>query len=723
MAVIGKIRRQKWLLTGSMAVALLLFIAMLMFDNPNQSFLGGSATLVGEIEGRKIENSEFNATYEMLYRNQSGDAYAQRNYLWNFFVEEALIKKYAELIGLGVSKTELLDLQFSADNNRLSPIISSRYVNQNTGQLDRAQLDQLKNIITTNQIDQMISNGQLPADFKARWAYQENEIIKERLQTKLANLVSKALYTPTWMAEMISADQNTKVDFEYVLVPFDEIDNGEVSLEEEDYEAYFEEVKEQFRQDEETRKLEYVVLNVVPTAEDSATIRQRIANLIDDFANAEDDSLFVETNYGSIDAAYFQKDKLSPVIADTISKLAIGAVYGPYLDAGEFKAVKLLDKKVVPDSVKARHILRRVEDQNSYLSAVKTIDSLKTLIETGAASFDSLAPIFSEDLSNASKGGDLGYFSQGVMVKPFNDLCFFEAEPGKVYKVTTQFGVHLVEVTDRKFSNQPEDSYKVAYISQQIVPSQQTQDAIRERAVELIENNPTLEDLRKAAAAKGLSTEVSAPLKKNDYVVGDLGASEGSREMVRWAFGLDPNAGEPNVGDVAPREFSFQAANQFYTEKYVVAGLHSIRSKGLPSYKDVIAEIEPAVINRKKGKIISERINGSTDLTAIANMFSTKVDTALNVTLASAFIPNVGAEPKVVAKAYKLEIGQVAPSVIGNAGVFSVKLTNKPAPAPVANLAQVKVSNQQGMRSLVRTRLMQALKKNADITDNRSRFF
>ncbi len=723
MALIGKIRGQKWLLTGSMAVALFLFIAMLMFDNPNQSFMGGSATMVGEIEGRKIENSEFNATYDMLYRNQTGDTYAQRTYLWNYFVEEALVKKYAELIGLGVSKTELLDLQFSADNTRLSPIITSRYVNPNTGQLDRAQLDQLKTIITANQIDQMIANGQLPADFRARWAYQENEIIKDRLQTKLANLVAKAMYTPTWMAEMISEDQNTKVDFEYVMVPFDEIDNAEVSLEEADYKAYFDEVKEQFRQDEETRKLEYVVLNVIPTAEDSANIRQRIADLVDDFAKAEDDSLFVETNYGTIDVAYFKKDQLSPAIADTIADLQVGQVYGPYLDAGEYKAVKLLDKKVIPDSVKARHILRRAEDQASYLAAVKTIDSLKTLIETGAASFDSLAPIFSQDPSNAGKGGDLGFFAQGTMVKPFNDVCFFQAEPGKVYSVTTQFGVHLIEVTDRKFGDKREESYQVAYISQQIVPSQETQDAVREQALELIENNATLADLRKSAAEKGLSTEVSGPLKKNDYIVGDLGAGEGSREMVRWAFGLDLNAEEPQVGDVAPRDFGFQAANQFYTEKYVVAGLHSIRPEGLPDYQDVKAEIEPAVINRKKGEIIAGRIDGKTDLASIANMFSTKVDTALNVTLASAFIPNVGAEPKVVAKAYKTEIGQVAPPVVGNAGVFSVKPTNKPAPAPAANIAQVKVSNQQGLRSLVRTRLMQALKKNAEITDNRARFF
>ncbi|GIV31833.1 MAG: peptidylprolyl isomerase [Saprospiraceae bacterium] len=722
MALIGKIRRQKWLLTGSLAVALFLFIAMLMFDNPNQSFLGGSATMVGEIEGRKIESQEFNATYEMLYRNIQGDSYAQRTSLWNTLVDEAILTKLAEDIGIGVSKTELLDLQFSTDRNRLSPIITSRYINPNTGQLDYDQLNQLKNIITTNQIDQMIANGTLPADFKARWSYQEREIIKDRLQTKVANLIAKALYTPTWMAEMISLDQNTRVDFEYVLVPFDEIDNSEVTLEDADYKAYFEENKEQFRQDEETRKLEYVVLDVVPTAADSAEIRQRIADLLDDFANAEDDSLFVETNYGTLEEAYYKKAELSPVLADTIESMSIGQVFGPYVDEGAFKAAKLIDKKVIPDSVRARHILRPASDQNSYLAAVKTIDSLKTLIESGKATFDSLAAEFGTD-GTASKGGDLGFFGPGTMVKPFNDLCFYKAEPGKLYTVTTQFGVHLVEVTDRKFGPDREPSYRVAYIAQDIVPSQSTQDSVREVALQLIENNPDLESLRKSVAEMGMSTIVSAPLKKNDFVVDNLGAGEGSREMVRWAFGLDINSGEPEIGDVAPRPFGFQAPEMFYTAKYVVAGLYSIRPAGLPSYKDVKAEIEPMVINRKKGELIASKMQGLTDLQAIANTFGTTVDTALNVNLASTFIPNVGPEPKVVAKAWKTEIGQVSGPVIGNAGVFAVKPFNKPTPNPVANLAQVKLSNQQGLRSIIRTRLMQALRKQADITDNRARFF
>lgn len=724
MALIGKIRQQKWLLVGSMAAALALFIAMLMFDNPNQSLFGGSRTLLGEIDGHKLDYMEFNQVHDMLYRNANSDGFSERAFLWNFYVDDAIVQKEAEAIGLDVGKAELLDLQFSSDPTKLSPVISSRYMDPATGQVDYQQLNQLKDMITGNQIDQMIQSGQLVPDFKYRWAHQEKEVIKDRLQTKISRMVEKAMYTPSWQAEMVGNEQNQKVDFLYVQVPFSEIENSEVNLSDDDFKAYLEENKTQYYQDEETRKIEYVTFNVTPSTEDSTTIRQTIADLAGKFQEAENDSLFVETNYGTIDEVYRKKDDLSPVIADTVFKMAIGSVYGPYLDVDSYKAVKLLGKKVIPDSVKARHILRRASDITSLTAAQKTIDSLKTLIETGAARFDSLAAKFSEDASNAQKGGDLGFFSAGMMVPEFNDLCFYKAEPGKVYSVVTQFGVHLVEVTDRKFSGS-EPSVRVAYISQQVIPSQETQDIVREQALQLQEKSATIDDLRKNAIEAGKTVETSPSLKANDYSLGSLGASQGTREIVRWAFGVDVNVKPPKIGNVSPQVYGLQNQGEFYINKYVVVALKNIRKAGMPSVADIKDEIEPMVINRKKGEIIGQRIQGKADLSSIANTFSVGVDTASSVSFASAFIAKAGSsEPKVVATAFKTDLNQISAPVAGNSGVYIVMPTNKPpvAAAP-GNLAQIKSSSQQTARNSVRARLMQAMRKNADIVDHRSKFF
>ncbi|MCC6724367.1 MAG: peptidylprolyl isomerase [Saprospiraceae bacterium] len=703
---------------GTIAAALILFIGMLAFDK-STNLIGSGSTTVGEIEGEKVDYREFSGTHEMLYSNGGGDGYSDRAYLWNFYVDQAIVKKEADCIGLGVSKAELLDLQFGQDESKLSPIVASRYRNQSTQQLDRQQLDQLKDIITNNKIDQMIKDNQLVADFKYRWAHQEKEIIKDRLQKKITSRVEKGMYTPSWMAEVIDLEQTQTVDMLYVQVPFDEIDTKSITLSDEDYKAYYEENKASFKQKEETRKVEFVALDVKATVQDSADVRKSIADLIPAFKAAENDTVFVESNLGSMDGAYVKKDALPAAIADSVYGMAVGNIYGPYLDGGAFKAVKMLGRKVVPDSVKARHILIKATDQATLIAAQSKIDSLKKLIEAGTARFDSLAVKFSQD-GSASKGGDLGVFKPGAMVKEFNDVCFYKAEPGKVYSVITQFGVHLIEVVQRYGGS---NGVSVAYISKDVIPSQATQDAVKDIAAEIQEQSKDIESLRKAAAAKGLTTETSTALKVNDYTVGAMPVGQASRDMIRWAFGNDQNIGDVDKGDVSPNIYSFQNQNEFYVNKYVVAGLKSIIPAGTPSWQDMKEEIEPMVINRKKAELVKQQTQGK-DLAGIAAQYAVQVDTAAAISFASAFLPKAGnVEPKVVATAFKVDLNKVSEPIVGNTGIFVVMPTNKTNGAATGNIAQIRQQSQMSARGMARNQLIQTLRDHADIEDNRSKFF
>ena len=135
---------------------------------------------------------------------------------------------------------------------------------------------------------------------------------------------------------------------------------------------------------EEMRTVDFVVFNVTPTPEDSVIVREAITERIEAFRTTDNDSQFVENNYGVLDATYFKKADLVEAIADTVFDLPIGTVYGPYIDGVAYKAVKVLDKKVIPDSVDSRHILIRAETADAILAATKTLDSLKTIIEAGA---------------------------------------------------------------------------------------------------------------------------------------------------------------------------------------------------------------------------------------------------------------------------------------------------------------------------------------------------
>ena len=724
MALIGKIRNNSWLLVTFIGLGLALFIVTSMFVGNQNPFFDNQLTL-GSIEGTKINWQEFTRAEDALYSNSSGDLYGRRNELWNFFVEDALITEEADALGLNVSDDELEDLQFG---NNLSPIITQRFQNPQTRQVDREQLSQIRTLL---------ESGDINPNYLNYWNHQKKEIIKARLQAKLNALVSKSLYTPTWMVEQVGADRNQTAEFQYVYIPFDEIDNGEVELSDEDYKTYLANNKAKYNQDEETRKIDYIVFEVTATKEDSVAIKGKLKEKIKKFEEADGEeniTIFVEGESGVMDPRYFTSedtksadpltrqpaDPLSEEIMDTIFNAPIGASMGPFEKDGQYMIVKLLDRRIFPDSAKSRHILINAQTPEQFTAAEKTIDSLKTLIEAGTHQFDSLAIQFSQDPGSASKGGFYDYVVPNQFVPEYSDLIFFDGEIGALYSVKSNYGVHLIEPMGRKFIDEIEktERVKVAYISQPIVPSEYTQKDVYNDAQDFMATNRDINAFTTSAAEKNLDVQLSLPLKANDYVVGTLESGNSSREIVRWAF-----KGGTEVGNVAPEVYSFQDPVEYYDNKYVVAALRSIQSAGTPKMANIKEEIEPQVYNLKKGEVIKSRISG-TDLNTIASSFEVGVDTATNINFNTSYLVGVQKnEPKVVSAAFNLETGQVSQPIIGDNGVYVVKLINKNTLSNSPNIAQLRKQTSSAVQGQVPRQLIQAMKKNATIKDNRSNFY
>lgn len=707
MALISQIRKNSWILVVMIALGLGGFILMDMTAG-QQSLFGGSQFTVGNVEGEKIDWNKFNRVEQVIYGNSGAEPYSRRENLWNFFVEEIIVSNEAEGNGLGIGKTELLELQFGDNNMRnISPVIQARFGDPMTGMINMQLLNQYKTSIQNKTLTD-------PA-IRSFWAQQEKEIIKDRLQTKLTFMVEKGMYTPSWMAEMSNKDLNQRMDFAYVKVPLDEVENAEVSLSDSDFKAYLKENEALYALEEETRSIAYVSFPVLPTPEDSAAIRNNLSELAAEFEATADDSLFLLNNQGEIDATFYKKDELSLTLADNLFDAPVGSVYGPYKEANSYKIAKLLDKQVLPDSVKSRHILIRATTPADFASAEKLLDSLTTLVERGVESFDSLAAKFGTD-GTAQLGGDLGYVTQGTMVQPFNDLIFMEAVPGKLYQINTQFGRHLVEVTGRKFiDNEP--SVRVGIVSQSIVPSDETQNAVYDKVLAFIGENRDLAAME-ASADKDpqLSIENVYGLKENDYAVGSLDAGGSSRNMIRWAF-------EASKGEVSGDIYSYQDPVEFYDNQYVVAALLNIQSPGLPDVASVRGEIEPLVINKKKAELIADKIAGM-DLASIASTYNVEVDTATGVAFSQTFVTGVGSEPEVIAAASGLNNGAVSGAVIGNSGVFKLVMVNKTSMEGVdPNIPQIRQQMSAINRSQVYSGLIEGMKRSAKIKDYRFKFY
>ena len=508
---------------------------------------------------------------------------------------------------------------------------------------------------------------------------------------------------------------NDQASVALVRIPFDVISDDEIALEDADFQAFLEESGNKYDRAKETRKVQYVSFPVVPSPADSVTLFNSLDEMTFPFAEAENDTLFVENNYGFIDGSFVTEDFFSSPEADTLFDLPAGSVYGPFIEGNQYLLVKVRDRMVIPDSVRARHILIQAQDPASIAQAQTTLDSLQGLIETGVARFDSLAAQYGQDATR-SNGGDLGYAARGQMVKPFNDLIFFTAQEGKLYTVTTQFGVHLVEVTGRKFINN-DTGIQIAMLQEPIIPSETTQKRAYQRALEVLSQNQSLEELESAVnSSSDLALQSSNYFEENDFNLGLLGQGSSAREIIRWAY---QSADE---GDVAPEIFAFDNETMGYTDRYVLVALDEVRAAGKATVASSRSEIEPLVKFRAKGQKIAESIGSTNDLQAIADRYGVSVDTLPTVSLANTFLTGVGNEPKLIGAISTHSVGTTTEPIVGNNGVYIARITSKPGTVPPMNIAAVRQGAKARTANL-KFRFMDAAKKEAKIKDNRSTFY
>jgi peptidyl-prolyl cis-trans isomerase D len=717
MALIGEIRQRSWILIVFIGLGMGGFLLMDMLQN--NSNIGGGSTTVGEIAGKDISITEFQRRQEQLYGNSTADQYQIREGVWQYYVREALIQNEAEALGLGVSDDELSELMYGPNPQTLSPLIRQAFGGQ-TGQVDMNQLAQIR---------QQVEGGQLRPDELAYWKGLTEQIKLDRLESKINAIATAAIYAPSWMAEMMHNVNNQKADFRFVAVPYATVNDDEIKVSDKELKAYISENKGKFMSEEETRKFSYVLFNVQPTQGDSVAIMESLNEEIVKWEEDEvSDSLFIVNSLnGTYSDEFVAKDQLAPQIADTIAKLAVGTIIAPYVDGSTYKIAKLINKQVVPDSVKARHILRRVDQQGDpavaqaqYLAANTLIDSLLRELNAGTANFDSLAVKYGQD-GTSVKGGDLGVFGPGAMVPEFNNLAFYKAEVGKYYKVNTQFGIHIVQVQNKYSSGKI--GYQVGYIQENIIPSQDTEKDVLRKASKFAASLEDLSDLEAKAKKAGYEVQ-SSPIgtRRNDFRLAGIGEGEGAREILKWAYG------DAEKGDVSNEVYTFEKKGvEVYVDKFAVIGLQSVIEEGLASIEDsgTRLQAETAVKNQKKAEMIMAKIKKGQTLDAIASANAAQVQTASQVSMGTLNVPGMGTEPKVVGKVFnaKTKTNEVLAPIAGNTAVYVIEVTFKPEATPPADLPTAKQQAAAAAKGQVGSRLVESLRKQTEVYDYRYRFF
>ncbi len=714
MSIIQTIRdKGAAIVIGVIALSLVGFLLMDARSGAAKGLFGGNNTTIGSVNGSEIELNEFNSKVkaaEQQYQSPNRQQLMQN--VWDQITGEKIVTEQFDKLGLSFTPQELSATILSEDAPQQ---LKQAFTDPQTGQYDiekaRQWLKETKK--SKNEEQREAVNSQLIKPLRLSSLY-----------SKYTSMLAGSVYIPAWMVAKETEENKTFANISYVAVPYSDISDSAVKVADDDIKDYLNNNKLKYKQ-EAGRMISFVSFSATPNSKDSIMAKGTVLSLKNNFVSDTNPKAFVSRNLSATNFfdGYIPKSKMQVPFKDSILTVPDGSVYGPYLDGANYVLAKKILTKILPDSIKCRHILIGTTDPQTGQPIIEDsvakqkIDSVEAAIR-GGADFNELEAKYSTDKAAHAEKGVMTFDLAGIQgenfAKEFGDFLLNEnGETKKVVK--TQFGWHYIEILEKK---NPEPAYKIAYMAKEIIPSEETINAANAAATKLSGMARDEKAFEKYTKDNGLN-KISLPtvVKENDYMLGGL---QDARQIVKWAF-------DAKEGEVS-EPFSLK-------DQFVVAVVSKKVAEGLPDVKTARPMVETLVRNKKKASEIIRKLNKPATLENAAaiykkNVLTTGTDSTL--TFNALIINGVGNEPKIAGASFNKEYAKkISPPLEGNTGVFVIKVnsvSSKPAdPAIVATqvksarMMEMIQGNQQKQGILGSS--FNALKKIADIKDNRNKFF
>ena len=713
MSIIQTIRdKGAVIVIGVIALSLIGFLLMDAKSGRGGGLFGnsGNSNVIGIVNGNEIKLDEFNVKVkeaETQYQNVNGPVRQQiMQGVWDQLVGQRIVNTEFEKLGLVFTPKEMSAVMFSEDAPQQ---LKQAFTDPQTGQYDIAKAQQWWSQTKKTKNEEQRN---------AMYSQVIDPMILNSLYGKYVSMIAASFYKPKWMTDKENEDAKSFANISFVAIPYSAVNDTEAKVTDEDIKNYLNKHTAKFKQ-EAGVMVSYVAFSAAASAKDSAAIKNELNNLKPQFVSDTNAKSFLARNTTAINFfdGYVTKSKMQMPQKDTIIGLGNGSVFGPYLDGGNYVLAKKLSSKMLPDSIKCRHILLGTNNPKTGEAmmpdsvAKQKIDSIERAIKSGA-DFLVLETIYSTDeVAKKDKGEmtfDITTIQSDGFAKEFGD--FLLNEKGETKKVVkTQFGWHYIEILEKK---NPQPAYKVAYLAKEIVPGDETITAANAAATKISGQARDTVSFNKYVKENGIKKiDLPVPLKESDYQVGSL---QDARAIVKWAH-------EAKEGDVSE---PFSIGDQF-----VVAVINRRVKEGLPDVKTARPLVETFVRNKKKAEIIKKKLGTPATLEAAAALYQRPVQSSgadSTLTFNAAIINGVGSEPKVAGAAFNKEYQtKISPAIEGNTGVFVIKvdkISTKPQDPPAIAQQQATMKLNQEMQAGL-GKSFEALKKQADIKDKRSKFF
>ena len=642
MAILETIRVKFGILISVLiAVALLSFI---IDPSTLQSVSSMSSKYdVGEIDGKSISYTDFQAEIEKITAIsemngspvQGEEALAMvRQQAWQQFINDYLFIPSAKAAGFNVGEEEMYQL---LSGEMLSGILMQMF----QGQLDKELLMDIEAQVEADETGRM----------KLFWDNLLETVYSEQFYAKYQSLFAKSSFNNALaVAEQIKGN-NTTFDVDFVVVPFIFAQDSTIVVSDKEIKDYYNAHKDNFKQIA-SRDIEYIVIDIVPSADDVTAANNAIAAVYDEFVAADNMKTFLlSKSERQLEKRWYKEGELKALSAEVDAFVAAGRtgdVSPIFQNGNSFYAVKIMETAQVPEQV-------------------------QVVVNGGEPQWVSQMDGF-EDLMTTPKG-------QTVTINGLE-----------------------IKVVDTK---DPVLKKRVAILEKTAQPSDATRSACYAKANSVASKaGGKYEGFKKAVEEDGLYAH---PYNRMPESASRLGSVEHAKEVTRWAF-------EAKVGQVSG---IISIDNKYY----VVATLKGIHKEGYAPVEEVAARIQPVLYQEKaaakKTAEVTEKINGLTDLAAVAEALGTTVSSKEDVTFAS--FTSTGLDNKFIGAASVAEVGALNGPLQGNTGVYVYVVTDRSEGAFFTE-DDAALREQQMTYSALQM-LLPVMMDEAEVKDNTARFY
>ena len=727
MAAIGKIRSWGPWLVGIIGLALFGFIAT-DFTRSCETSSNQARQQVGEVMGSKLSIQDYQSNIEEFKNvfkqlGQDVDEEQLREYVWNDYVRNAIIAEEAEKIGLGVTDGELKAVLASGTHPLLQqgnlPLLPVFY-NQQTGAFDYNNVSQIYTYLQQQSPEQY-------EEFDRYWKTVEKMLRQQLLVSKYMTLLEACMLSNEASAKIAFEGANNETTIELASLAFSSINDNDVKIEDADLKAKYDEQKEMFKWNTETRDIRYAVCNVIPSEADMTALHD---GMVEAAQQLRADSMSIADILGSHRSTIPYHEgmpynvaglrQISPALVAALDSMGEKGVTEPF-NYNSYAGGKMVD------NIAVARLNRRYQGVDSlcyqfvsvpgqsFEDAQQRADSIIAVIK-GGESIDSVAAKLGQ---TAAKSWLSANNYQGVeSISPDSKALYtalHQAVGSEPQQLTLSNQVLVLQVTERR---QPVTLYDVAIVSNEVRFSNDTYETTFNQFSQFLSECKTADDMEANAAKYSYQVLDQKNMHSNANTIGSPSPLPNTREAVKWAFA---QASEGSISEI----YQNSADGRF-----IAVAVTKVHPVGYLDQESVEEYLRAEVLKDKKADMLIKQLAGAKTV-AEAQAKGAMVDTISHITFPAAVNVKGQRERGLSGAVAATPVGQTSKHIVkGTSGVFLFNVVNREAnPQAVFNGSQ---EERQLVRSAVSailpsqynpyTTIFDVLMEKAKVQDNRYQF-